>query len=175
MERFIQDKAGKIRCIILDVDGVMTDGSITYDSNGVESKSFHVRDGHGIKLAVRAGIRFAVITGRESSIVNLRAKELGIENVYQGAKRKMEAYDKLLNKLNLSDEEIAFIGDDLIDLPILRRVGLSAVVADADLETRAQVDLVLTQPGGRGAVREFIEIILKAQSKWQDVTKRYYP
>ncbi len=174
MEKSIDEKARKIRWILLDVDGAMTDGGITYNSQGVESKTFHVRDGHGIKLAQRAGLRFAVITGRESSVVDHRAKELGIDEIHQGAKKKIVAYDELTRRLKLSDEEMAFIGDDLIDLPVFRRVGLSAVVADADPETKEQADLVLTQPGGRGAVREFIELILKAQDKWKDVTKRYY-
>ena len=170
----LQDKARKIKWILLDIDGVMTDGSITYDSKGVESKTFHVRDGHGIKMASRAGIQFAIITGRESSIVNYRANELGIKEIYQGAKKKIAAYNELIQRLNLQDEEVAYVGDDLIDIPVLRRVGLSAVVADADHETREQVDLILTHPGGRGAVREFIEIILKAQDKWKDVTQRYF-
>ncbi|OIP62877.1 MAG: phenylphosphate carboxylase subunit delta [Nitrospirae bacterium CG2_30_53_67] len=170
----MREKALKIRWIILDVDGVMTDGGITYDAHGLETKTFHVRDGHGIKLAQRAGLRFAIITGRESPVVNLRARELGIEEVRQGAKRKIEAYDEIIGKWDLTDEEAAYIGDDLIDLPIFRRAGLSAAVADADLETRGQADLILSHPGGRGAVREFIEIILQAQNKWKEVTERYY-
>ncbi len=174
MSDAIRDKARKIRWIILDVDGVMTDGNIIYDGHGVETKNFNVRDGHGIKLAQRAGLRFAIITGRSSEVVNKRAEELGIEELYQGAIRKMEAYDDISRRLGWKDEEVAFIGDDLIDLPVLRRVGLSAVVADADPETREQVDLVLTHAGGRGAVREFIELVLKAQDKWKEVTRRYY-
>lgn len=171
----IEAKAKKVVWIFLDVDGVLTDGSIIYDSRGKELKTFFARDGHGIKLAQRVGIRFALITGRASEIVNLRAAELGIEEVHQGALKKIEAYEEITGRLKLSDEEIAYVGDDLIDLPVLRRVGLSAVVADADPETRGQADLILTQPGGRGAVREFIEIILKAQDKWREATERYYP
>ncbi len=174
MDDRIRKKAEKIIGIILDVDGVMTDGSITLDAHGVETKTFHVRDGHGIKLAQRAGLRFAIITGRESPVVNLRARELGIEEVFQGAKKKIEAYDEIIRKWDLTDKEVAYIGDDLIDLPIFRRAGLSAAVADADQETREQADLILSHPGGRGAVREFIEIILKTKNKWKEVTERYY-
>ncbi len=174
MKESIRTKAEKIRWIILDVDGVMTDGGITYNSEGLETKTFHVRDGHGIKMAQRVGLSFALITGRSSQIVEIRAKELGIEEVHQGAKRKIEAYEELIKRLKLSDQEFAYVGDDLIDLPLFRRVGLSAAVADADPETREQADLVLSHPGGRGAVREFIEIILKAQDKWKEVTERYY-
>ncbi len=170
----VREKARKIRWIILDVDGVMTDGSVIYDGHGVETKNFNVRDGHGIKLAQRAGLSFAIITGRSSQVVKQRAEELGIEELCQGAIRKGEAYDEMINRIGWKDEEVAFIGDDLIDLPVLRRVGLSAVVADADPETREQVDLVLSLAGGRGAVREFIEIVLKAQDKWKEVTRRYY-
>ncbi len=170
----IWEKAGKIRWIFLDVDGVLTEGRITYDSQGREIKSFHVRDGHGIKLAQREGIHFAIITGRSSPVVEKRAKELGINEVIQGAKRKIEAYEKILQGKNLSDSEIAYVGDDLVDLPVLRRVGLSATVLDADPEVRAQVDLVLSRPGGQGAVRELIEFILKAQDKWREVTRRYH-
>ncbi len=171
----IEEKAKKIRWIFLDVDGVLTDGRITYDSRGEELKTFYARDGHGIKLAQRVGIRFALITGRKSEIVHRRALELGIEEVHQGALDKLSAYREITGRLQLSDEEIAYLGDDLIDLPVLRRVGLPAVVADADPETLGQADLILTQPGGRGAVREFIELILKAQDKWGEATKRYYP
>jgi 3-deoxy-D-manno-octulosonate 8-phosphate phosphatase (KDO 8-P phosphatase) len=174
MKENLRTKAEKIRWIILDVDGVMTGGGITYNSEGVETKTFHVRDGHGIKMAQRAGLSFALITGRSSQIVEIRAKELGIKEVYQGAKRKIEAYEELIKRLKLSDQEVAYVGDDLIDLPLFRRVGFSATVADADPETREHADLVLSYPGGRGAVREFIEIILKAQGKWKEVTERYY-
>ncbi|NOY53850.1 MAG: dUTP diphosphatase [Deltaproteobacteria bacterium] len=171
----IEEKAKKIGWIFLDVDGVLTDGRITYDSRGDELKTFYARDGHGIKLAQRVGIRFALITGRESRIVNRRAAELGIREVHQGSLRKLDAYHEITGRLKLSDEEISYVGDDLIDLPVMRRVGLSAAVADADPETRDQADLILTQPGGRGAVREFIELILKARNKWVEATKRYYP
>ncbi|MDX1763129.1 MAG: HAD-IIIA family hydrolase [bacterium] len=173
-ENHLLEKARQVRWIILDVDGVMTDGRITYDTHGVETKSFNVRDGHGIKLAQRAGIHFAIITGRSSTIVQKRADELGIQDVFQGAIRKIEAYESLLAHHGLSDEETSFVGDDLIDLPLFRRVGLSAVVADADPETREQADMVLNHAGGTGAVREFIEYVLKAQEKWGEVTGRYY-
>lgn len=164
----------KIRLLLLDVDGVMTDGGIAYDNNGVETKTFHVRDGHGLKLLQRSGVEVGIITGRESQIVAHRAAELGISRVFQGAKNKLEPYEKILAETGYVDTQVAYIGDDLVDLPILRRVGFAVAVADAVTELRPWVDYITSAPGGRGAVREVCELLLKKSGKWDQVTQRYF-
>lgn len=161
----IQAKAKKIKLLLLDVDGVMTDGSIILDNQGNELKAFHVRDGHGIKLAQKNGIMIGIITGRKSEVVSVRARELGIQEVHQGAYEKIEIYESLLEKYGLRDDETAFIGDDVVDIEILKRAGIAAAVADADPAVKPHVDLVLKTPGGRGAVREFINLVLKNRIK----------
>ena len=120
-----------IKLLLLDVDGVMTDGRITYDNNGGELKSFDVKDGHGLKLLQRAGIEIGIITGRQSAVVARRAAELGIELVYQGVKDKLVPFHEILEKLRISPEEVAYVGDDVVDLPVMRRVGFAVTVADA--------------------------------------------
>nr|WP_320050629.1 HAD-IIIA family hydrolase [uncultured Desulfuromonas sp.] len=164
----------KIRLLLLDVDGVLTDGRIIYDNNGVESKAFHVRDGHGLKLLQRAGIKVGIITGRSSQVVAHRAEELGIEIVYQGAKNKLEPYEKILQDLELTDHQVAYVGDDLVDLPILRRVGCSFTVADAIADIKPYVDYITTLPGGQGAVREVCDMLLRQSGLWDSVTDRYF-
>jgi len=164
----------KIRLLLLDVDGVMTDGRIVYDNHGVETKAFDVKDGHGLKLLQRAALTVGIITGRHSEVVALRAKELGIEILYQGARDKLIPYREILHSLKLSDEEVAYVGDDVVDLPILRRVGFSATVADAHDEVKPLVDYVSQRPGGRGAVREICDLILKETGRWPGVTGRYF-
>lgn len=161
----IQSKAKKIKLLLLDVDGVMTDGTINLDGQGKETKSFHVRDGHGVKLAQRAGIVIGLITGRSSEVVNVRARELAIQEVHQGAKEKITVYDLLLAKYGLRDEEVAYIGDDIVDLDVLKRAGLAAAVADCDPSIRTSVDIITKAEGGRGAVREVINLILKSRGK----------
>ena len=163
-----------IRLLLLDVDGVMTDGGIVYDNNGVETKRFHVRDGHGLKLLQRGGIEVGIITGRESVIVENRAAELGITRVFQGAKNKIEPYKQILAQSGYADYQVAYVGDDLVDLPILRRVGFAVAVADAVEELRPWVDYITSTPGGRGAVREVCDLILKQSGKWDQVTARYF-
>ncbi len=158
-------KTKKIKLILLDVDGVMTDGRIILDNQGNELKAFHVRDGHGIKLAQKAGIIIGIITGRDSEVVNIRARELGIGEIHQGAHDKIAVYDALISKYGFRDEEAAFIGDDVVDLSIFKRVGIAATVADCDPAVRPYVDLVTKAKGGRGAVREVINLILKNQGK----------
>lgn len=155
----------KIKLLLLDVDGVLTDGTILLDHNGNEMKSFHVRDGHGIKLAQRAGIRVGIITGRKSAVVALRARELGIEEVHQGAQDKLIVYEALLEKYGLHDDEAAFIGDDVVDLEILKRAGLAVTVADADPAVRPHADFITQSEGGRGAVREFINLLLAGRGE----------
>jgi len=164
----------KIRLLLLDVDGVLTDGRIIYDNNGIESKAFHVRDGHGLKLLQRAGIKVGIITGRSSQVVSHRAAELGIDTVYQGAKNKLEPYEEILQQLNLTDQQVAYAGDDLVDLPILRRVGCSFTVSDAVADIKPYVDYITTLPGGQGAVREICDMLLRQSGLWDSVTDRYF-
>jgi 3-deoxy-D-manno-octulosonate 8-phosphate phosphatase (KDO 8-P phosphatase) len=164
----------RIKLLLLDVDGVMTDGRIIYLNDGGEAKAFDVKDGHGLKLIQRAGIQVGIITGRKSDIVARRAAELGIELVYQGAKDKMQPFVEILEKLGLEPSEVAYVGDDLVDLPVMRLVGFSATVADASDDVKPYVDLVTSRPGGRGAVREVCDFLLKQSSLWMSVTSRYF-
>jgi len=170
----MNDKLEKIKLLLLDVDGVLTDGRITYDNHGNEFKSFDVKDGHGLKLLQRAGIVVGIITGRQSDLVSRRAAELGIEIVYQGALRKLDPYLEILDSLGLTDTQVAYIGDDLIDLPVLRRVGFSATVGDAHPDVLPLVDYVTQRSGGRGAVREICDLLLKSGGHWAQVTDRYF-
>lgn len=170
----MEQKLAAIKLLLLDVDGIMTDGRIIYDQQGNELKAFDVKDGHGLKLLQRAGIKVGVITGRSSPVVSLRAKELGVEILYQGAKVKLEPYLEILEATGLTDHQVAYMGDDLIDLPILRRVGFSATVADAVPQMAEHVDYVTCRPGGRAAVREVCDLLLKAGGYWDEQTARYY-
>ena len=166
----IADKAKKIRMFILDVDGVLTDGSIILDNNGNESKRFHVRDGHGIRMLTRAGIKCAIITGRRSEVVLRRAEELGITEVHQGVLDKGPVYDEILLKYEFKDEEIAFMGDDIVDIEILRRVGLPSVPADAEEGIMKWASFISAQNGGRGAVRELVNLILSSSGAYDPST-----
>ncbi len=166
-------KAAAIRLLILDVDGVLTDGGIVFDDLGREIKVFNVRDGHGIKLLMDAGISVAVITGRTSEVVSRRAKELGIDEVFQGIKNKAEAYEALKLKTNFTDNEIACIGDDINDLPLFIRAGLPIAVNDAAEELKQHAVYITERPGGRGVVREVCELILKAKGKWRVILDAY--
>ncbi|MFH1115437.1 MAG: 3-deoxy-8-phosphooctulonate synthase [Pseudomonadota bacterium] len=170
----LQDRLRRIRLIILDVDGVLTDGRITYGSNSLEIKSFDVRDGHGIKLAQRRGLEFAVVTGRTSDIVPRRAEDLGISHIYQKIWDKRPVMDELCTTLGLDADEIAVIGDDVVDIPLFRKAGVSFTVPEAPAEVRREADFVTRHYGGRGAVREMLEVILKAQGKWERAMARYY-
>lgn len=161
--------AQSLRLVILDVDGVLTDGSLYLDQAGVETKGFYVRDGHGLKLLKRFGLELAIITARHSPAVAYRAHELGIQHVYQGYQDKCLAYTELKIERGLEDEVIAYMGDDLVDLPILARAGLPAAPADAHPEVLSRARFVSRLPGGRGAVRELCDFILQAQGKWQEV------
>ncbi|QEM68123.1 HAD-IIIA family hydrolase [Geobacter sp. FeAm09] len=162
-----------IKLLLLDVDGVMTDGGIIYDGNGLETKVFNVKDGHGIKMLQRAGIQVGIITGRSSAVVNVRAQELGIELVYQGALRKLESYEDVKRKTGLGDSQIAYVGDDVIDVPVMRRVGFAAAPRDALAEARNAAHYITERDGGRGAVREVCDLILKGCGKWDEVVARY--
>lgn len=164
----------KLKLILFDVDGVMTDGRIIFDDNGVETKFFHVRDGHGLKLLQRAGFRLGIITGRQSEVSRIRAAELGIDILYQGVRDKLVPYLKILAELGLADEEVGYLGDDLVDLPILRRVGFAATVADAVEEVKPYVHYLAPRGGGRGGVRDVCDFILKESGRWPAVTARYF-
>ncbi len=170
----MQEKLAKIKLLLLDVDGVLTDGRIIYDNQGNELKAFDVKDGHGLKMLQRAGIKIGIITGRSSEVVGRRAAELGIEILYQGALQKLEPYLEILSAQGLTDEQVAYVGDDVVDLPILSRVGFSATVADAVPEIFPLVDYVASRSGGRGAVREICDLLLRASGKWDELTKRYF-
>jgi len=172
-KKIIKDKARNIKLLILDVDGVMTDGSIIIDNNGNELKRFNVRDGHGIKMLQRTGIKVAIITGRISDVVNRRALELGITDVYQKIFKKSAAYEELLEKYKLGDENVAFMGDDIVDVELLKRAGLSAVPADADEEAKKYADIEMKNNGGRGAVREFTDMLLKSAGLWEKVSGEF--
>ena len=169
-KKSLMKKAGKIKLLILDVDGVMTDGSIVLDNEGNEFKRFHVRDGHGIKMIQRAGIKVAIITGRKSKVVEIRAKELGITEVYQKIFKKSVVFEKLIKKYKCRDENVAFMGDDVVDRELLKRAGLSAAPADAEDEAKKLADFVAKRNGGRGAVREFTDLILKSSNLWKKVS-----
>lgn len=173
MKKLDQERLKLIKLLILDVDGVLTDGKIIYNDSGEEIKAFDVKDGHGIKLLMRSGIEIALITGRESEVVLHRARDLGIEQVYQKVTNKMEVYEKILNDKKLEDENVGFVGDDLVDIPVLKRVGFSAAVLDAVSEVKEIADYIASKKGGGGAVREICELLLKAQNKWKGVTERY--
>jgi 3-deoxy-D-manno-octulosonate 8-phosphate phosphatase (KDO 8-P phosphatase) len=167
------ERARKTRLLIMDVDGVLTDGRIIQDGHGHELKVFDVKDGHGIVMAHRAKLRTALISGRESETITRRAEELGIELVFQKIWNKLEVYEKILVDTELTHDEVAYIGDDLIDIPLLRRVGLAVAVADAVDEVKAAAHLITQRPGGQGAVREVIELILRAQGHWDTLLERY--
>ncbi len=162
-----------VELLLSDVDGVLTDGSLVFDNQGIETKAFHVRDGLGIKLWRRAGYRFGVVTSRNSHIVKTRAAELSFDVLRQGIEEKLQAVQQVMADLKLSAEQVAYIGDDLPDLPVMRHVGLAVAVADAAPEVRSAASLVTKLPGGRGAVREAIESILKAKRRWEDLIQKY--
>jgi 3-deoxy-D-manno-octulosonate 8-phosphate phosphatase (KDO 8-P phosphatase) len=169
----IIERASRIKLLILDCDGVLTDGRIYMLPDSDETKSFDVKDGHAIVMLQRAGIKVGIISGRKSSVVRARAKELGIAHLHEMAWVKTEVYESLLAEEGLRDEEVCYIGDDVIDIPLLRRAGLAVSVGDAVEEAKQFSHLVTARAGGRGAVREVIELIMKAQSKWDEALSRY--
>jgi 3-deoxy-D-manno-octulosonate 8-phosphate phosphatase (KDO 8-P phosphatase) len=173
LKKEIQEKLKKIKMLILDVDGVMTDGIIIMDSDGREMKNFNVRDGHGLVMLQRHGIQVAILTGRTSAVVEHRARDLKITDVYQGALNKKEVFARILEKNNLTPEVIAYLGDDIVDIPVLKMVGFSAAVADALDLVKKTVDYITVNKGGQGAVREICEMLLMAQGYWLQVAARY--
>ncbi|MBV9956806.1 MAG: HAD hydrolase family protein [Acidobacteria bacterium] len=169
----IERRARRIKLLLMDCDGVLTDGRIELLGEDDESKSFHTRDGHGIVLMHRAGLETGIISGRSSTLVERRARELGMQHVRQGTWDKIKDYEELLAETGMDEESVAFIGDDVTDIPLMQRAGLACAVADAVPETLAAAHYVTNLPGGFGAVREVCELILKAQGHWSDLMKRY--
>jgi 3-deoxy-D-manno-octulosonate 8-phosphate phosphatase (KDO 8-P phosphatase) len=169
----ITERARRVRLLILDCDGVLTDGRIIMLPGGDETKTFDVKDGHAMVMAGRAGLPIAIISGRTSSVVQTRAKELGVAHLHEMAWVKTEPYEKILTAERLTDEEVCYVGDDVVDIPLLRRAGLAIAVADAVEEAKQYSHFVTKRAGGRGAVREAIELILKAQDKWDEALARY--
>ena len=167
------EKCQGIQLVVADVDGVLTDGGIIYDNQAIELKAFHIRDGLGIRLWQRAGGRFAIVTGRNSHIVEVRATELGVQIIRQGVEEKLRVVREIADELGLDAQQIGYIGDDLPDLPAVRYAGFGVAVSDACKELREAADYVTTLPGGRGAVRETIQTILEAQGRWNDLVKSY--
>ena len=156
----------KIKCVAMDVDGVLTDGRIIMDSNGVETKNFDVQDGFGIVFLKKCGIKTAIISARASGVIAHRAKDLQIDKIYVGVYPKLSAYESMLKEFKALDEEVCFIGDDVADLGVMRRCGFSVAVANAVFEVKQIANYVTVRQGGRGAVRETIELILQAQGHW---------
>ena len=165
----------KIKILALDVDGVLTDGTLIINADGSESKFFNSLDGHGIKMWQRAGLKVALISGRVSVPTERRAEQLQIEYVFQDCHCKLPVVEQLLDKLGLSPENMAFVGDDLTDMPVIRYAGFGVAVDNAVDEVKQCADYVTTRPGGSGAVREVIEYILKNSGRWQELMKRYLP
>jgi YrbI family 3-deoxy-D-manno-octulosonate 8-phosphate phosphatase len=171
----VWQRASRIRLIILDVDGVLTDGSLFFGPRDELFKVFHVRDGHGVKMAQRADIEVAFLSGRRSDPAFLRAKELGVNRYYEGLRDKVPVLEDLCRTLSLTPEEVAAVGDELVDLPLFHRVGLAVAVADAVSEVKAAAHWVTENPGGRGAVREVTDLILKATGAWDDLLAIWQP
>ncbi len=162
----ILQRARAVRMIIFDVDGVLTDGSLFYDDRGEEYKAFNSRDGHGIKMLRASGVDTGIITGRTSNIVLHRARNLGIDHIFQGADDKLAAYGELLARVGLEPDQIAYMGDDVVDLPVMNRCGLAITVPDAPEEVKARCQMVTRAQAGRGAAREACELIMRAQGTW---------
>jgi len=166
------EAAKDVRLVIFDVDGVMTDGRIIIDDEGVETRVFDIKDGFGAIALKMTGVETAIITSRSSEAVRRRAEELKIERYHPSARNKIEPYEQMLAELELTDGQVCYVGDDLVDLKMMRRVGLPVAVADAVAEIREAAAYVTQAPGGRGAVREVAELILKAQGKWDKVVSK---
>lgn len=162
-----------IHLLLLDVDGVLTDGGITYSDSGEQIKTFHSRDGFGLRLLMDSGIRVGIITGRVSKALRHRCENLGITLLFDGAKDKSAALEKIILETGIPAGNIAFVGDDLVDLPVMKKVGVSFCVADAPDEVKQHSRIVTDREGGRGAVREICESILKAKGLWDDIRNRY--
>jgi 3-deoxy-D-manno-octulosonate 8-phosphate phosphatase (KDO 8-P phosphatase) len=168
----IERRASRIKLLLMDCDGVLTDGRLWLLEDG-EQKTFNAKDGLGLELFHRAGLRSGIISGRDAQAVARRAGELGVEFVRQGDEQKIQAFDEVLRLAGVTDDEVAFVGDDLSDIPLMRRSELAVAVADAVEETRSVAHYVTLANGGRGAVREVVELILKSQGRWNDLVEGY--
>jgi 3-deoxy-D-manno-octulosonate 8-phosphate phosphatase (KDO 8-P phosphatase) len=169
----VQERANRIRLLLFDVDGVLTDGVVTVHADGSESKGFHIKDGAAIVWAQRAGLTVGLLSARASGATSHRAAQLAIRVVQQGVPSKHHGFEQILRDTEIDESAVAYMGDDLLDLPVLRRAGLAAAPADAVAEVRSAVHWVSAAPGGRGAVREFIEMVLRAQGRWEAVLAEY--
>jgi len=166
-------KAAQIRLVIFDVDGVLTDGRLIFGDDGQEYKAFHSRDGHGMKMLQHSGVEVGIITGRSSKVVEHRMANLGIQHVYQGQLDKLPAFEKLIAKLNFSPEQVAYVGDDVVDLPIMLRVGLAVAVADAHPLVIQHAHWQTPHAGGQGAARDICEMVMEARGSLETELQRY--
>ena len=173
MKADIRSQAAAIELVLFDVDGVLTDGKILLHADGTESKQFDIKDGTAIVWAQRSGLRVGVLSARTSASTAQRAAQLGITLVHQGVSSKLDTYEQILDDLTLTDDRVAYMGDDLLDLPVLTRAGLAAAPADAVEDVRARVHWVSAARGGDGAARDLIEVILRAQDKWTALVASY--
>jgi len=171
----VWQRASRVRLLILDVDGVLTDGSLYFGPKEELFKVFHVHDGHGIKMAQRAGLEVVFLSGRHSDAAFVRAKELGVTRYYEGSRDKVVVMEELCRTLRLTPEEVAAVGDELVDLPLFHRVGLAVAVADAVPEVKDAAHWVTANPGGKGAVREVTDLILKANGAWENLLAKWQP
>ena len=169
----VLDKAKNIKLVIFDVDGVLTDGSLFYGDDGQEYKAFNSQDGHGMKMLQQSGVLVGIITGRTSDVVTHRMKNLGITHVYQGKLEKLPAYEELLKKLSLQQDQVAYVGDDVVDLPILIRAGLAITVPGAHELAKKHSHWITTRKAGAGAAREICELIMKAQGTYEPAMEKY--
>lgn len=168
-----QAKIKRLKLLILDVDGVLTDGRLFFDDNGKEYKCFHARDGHGIKLLRQSGVEVAVISGRKSNSVTIRMQNLGVEHVYQGHENKRAAFSEILQTLQLTPDQVAHVGDDVLDLPILVQVGFAVAVQDANFAVKRHADWCTNVAGGMGAVREVCDLIMQVQGTFDGMLLNY--
>jgi len=169
----MKNKLSNIELLLLDVDGVLTDGTITYSDSGEQIKSFNSKDGLGLRLLMDSGIKVGIITGRKSKALEYRCQNLGITLLFDGIKDKLEALGNITSQTGTALKKIAFVGDDLIDLPVMKKVGVSFSVLDASRDVKKHSDIVTTQKGGQGAVREVCETILKAKGLWNNILDKY--
>ena len=172
-DKALMEKLKRIQLLLLDVDGVLTDGSIFYNDDGREIKVFNARDGFGIKLVIQAGITVGIVTGRSSEALRHRCENMGIQHLYDGVEDKAGMLENIATQTGIEAEHAAFVGDDLPDLPLMRRTGMSIAVADAHEIVRQKADWTTRAPGGRGAVREVCEALLKAKELWDEIAARY--